>query len=729
MPPKTRSRTRLSAHLTHYSPSPASSPGGRRRIPSKNRGSVSEGADTDDGSESDFVPDEKTASPDSGEEFPSSLPIPAAGGEMDVDDEDSTPPRKPRPSGSSSSRGKASPTKSSKSARRAPSPQATGSSRPPSPDKAVVLDLEERPLPDWAIPDHVPDFVVHRDPREPSLAADFAKFVGYTPKVLREVFGVYPTAVAGRHQSGGCFAAGTACEPDPGLLPPTPPAARSPLRPYAPGRGRRSWRFEYGSLSAISAPHWSSRPSDFVGPDAPYDAPSTGFSSAGFLFPRTHPLFGSPARCTHCAPRLALHLLRCLAPSHPSALPTLRLLRPLHPAARSPLHTRNLRCTRCASAASLPTLQCVRALHHAPRFDRAPASAPCPGASPRPRTSLLASLCPTLTLVPTLRPHPTPTLRTARLASPKRPRPRPLLLPREPRHLALHASPSTPTPCFASRLPRFARTPRLASPQQTRSRPQAPRPSRFALHAHALLYLTLAALRPHAAPRFAPANALPPLACTPRLASPQCPRFALAHASPPPASRFAPHPALRPCASPQLRASLRFSARALAAPRASPCPRARASLHPAPCASPQRPRVAPAPACRPAPSPAPRLLPRPRFAALRPRASLRPSVRTRAVQPHSPLLRTLRLAPAPRVLPQRPRVALAPACRPSALARSSLTPAPALRPPHLASPQRTHPRSPAPLPAPSAVHDRVPAHRTTATLSTHLPSCACARSN
>ncbi|KAJ7683281.1 hypothetical protein B0H14DRAFT_2654912 [Mycena olivaceomarginata] len=166
MPPKTRSRTRLSAHLTHYSPSPASSPGGCRRNPSKNRGSVSEGADTDDGSESDFVPNEKTASPDSDEEFPPSLPIPTAGGEMDVD-KDSTPPRKPRPSGSSSSRGKASPTKSSKSAHRAPSPQATASSRPPTPDKAVVLDLEERPLLDWAIPDHVPDFVVHRDPANP----------------------------------------------------------------------------------------------------------------------------------------------------------------------------------------------------------------------------------------------------------------------------------------------------------------------------------------------------------------------------------------------------------------------------------------------------------------------------------------------------------------------------------------------------------------------------------
>lgn len=112
------------------------------------------------------MPEEKTASPDSDEEFPSSLPLPSAGGEMDVDD-DSTPPRQRRPSASSSSRGKASPTKPSKSARRARSPKATASSRPPTPDNSIVLNLEERPLPDWAIPDHVPDFVVRRDPANP----------------------------------------------------------------------------------------------------------------------------------------------------------------------------------------------------------------------------------------------------------------------------------------------------------------------------------------------------------------------------------------------------------------------------------------------------------------------------------------------------------------------------------------------------------------------------------
>ncbi|KAJ7805511.1 hypothetical protein B0H14DRAFT_2611283 [Mycena olivaceomarginata] len=82
---------------------------------------------------------------------------------MDVDEE-STPPRKPRPSTSSSSHGKVSPTKLSKSVNGAQSPEATASSRPPTPDNSIVLDLQEHPLPDWVIPDHVPDFVIQRDP-------------------------------------------------------------------------------------------------------------------------------------------------------------------------------------------------------------------------------------------------------------------------------------------------------------------------------------------------------------------------------------------------------------------------------------------------------------------------------------------------------------------------------------------------------------------------------------
>ncbi|KAJ7785448.1 hypothetical protein B0H14DRAFT_2630524 [Mycena olivaceomarginata] len=193
MPTKTRSRTRLSEQLTHYSPSPMSSPRRRTRTSSRNRGSVfrwlippysSNGADSDNGTGSDFVPEEKTTSPDSDEEFPSSLPIPPAGGEMDVD-EDSTPPRKPRPSASSSSHGKASPTKSLKSVHRARSPEAAASSRPPTPNNSIVLDLQERPLPDWAIPDHVPDFVIrrhpssHRPPRLPEAGNESLTFAEY----------------------------------------------------------------------------------------------------------------------------------------------------------------------------------------------------------------------------------------------------------------------------------------------------------------------------------------------------------------------------------------------------------------------------------------------------------------------------------------------------------------------------------------------------------------------
>ncbi|KAJ7803385.1 hypothetical protein B0H14DRAFT_2613403 [Mycena olivaceomarginata] len=95
MPPKTALAPSLRA-LDSLPPSPASSPGGRGASVEESWLSLtflssSEGADADDGSESDFVPDEKTASPDSDEEFPRpfrSLPLAA----MDVDDEDSTPP-------------------------------------------------------------------------------------------------------------------------------------------------------------------------------------------------------------------------------------------------------------------------------------------------------------------------------------------------------------------------------------------------------------------------------------------------------------------------------------------------------------------------------------------------------------------------------------------------------------------------------------------------------------
>ncbi|KAJ7789759.1 hypothetical protein B0H14DRAFT_2626832 [Mycena olivaceomarginata] len=61
-----------------------------------------------------------------------------------------------------------SPTKSPlKSARRAKSPSAAAPSRAATPDKTVMLDLSERQLPGWAIPEHIPDFTIRRDPTVP----------------------------------------------------------------------------------------------------------------------------------------------------------------------------------------------------------------------------------------------------------------------------------------------------------------------------------------------------------------------------------------------------------------------------------------------------------------------------------------------------------------------------------------------------------------------------------
>ncbi|KAJ7863039.1 hypothetical protein B0H14DRAFT_3444249 [Mycena olivaceomarginata] len=138
--------------------------------PSRDQANVSRGSDDtdiDNATGSEFVPEEKTTSPDSDDEFPSSLSIPANSGEMDVDEE-STPPRRARPSAPSSSRGKMSPTKSpSKSARRAKSPSAAAPSRAATPDKTVMVDLSERQLPGWAIPEHIPDFTIRRDPTVP----------------------------------------------------------------------------------------------------------------------------------------------------------------------------------------------------------------------------------------------------------------------------------------------------------------------------------------------------------------------------------------------------------------------------------------------------------------------------------------------------------------------------------------------------------------------------------
>ncbi|KAJ7668274.1 hypothetical protein B0H14DRAFT_3693517 [Mycena olivaceomarginata] len=484
-----------------------------------------------------------------------------------------------------------------------------------------------------------------------------------------------------------------------GLLPPTTAPSRS-----------------LATAPRHFAPHWSSRPSDFVGPDAPYDAPSTGFFIRG-VFVSPHPTRSlARLRVVPIALRASpLHLLRCLAPSHPSALPTLRLLRPLHPRP-VPRFTPYLRCTRCASAASLPTLQCVRALHHAPRFDRAPASAPLPRrfasaphfasrlALPHPHPSAHAS--------PSSHAH--ASHRTPRFA--QAPAPAPAPAPARTQAPRLHAFALYATPCFASRLPRFARTP----PPRFATAKRAPAPRHLALHASPAtptpcFNLTLPRFaRTPRRPRFAPpANALPPLACTPRLASPQCPAFALAHAlSARPHLSLRPHPALRPCASPH--SAPRFaSAHALwPATRASPCPAHAHRFHPAPAPLPA-PARCPSAACRPAPLARSSLTPGARASPPRLASPQRTHPRSPAPLPApshpAPRPSAPRVAPAPRVF------ALAPACppqRPRPAPR--LLPAPRFAPRTSLRPQRTHPRSPAPLPAPSAVHDRVPAHRTTA---------------
>ncbi|KAJ7760196.1 hypothetical protein B0H14DRAFT_3511155 [Mycena olivaceomarginata] len=163
MPAKTRSHTCHSEQLPELAPVPGSVSRSRQRTSRNHR--YSDDTDTDDATGSEFVPEEKTTLPDSDDEFPSSLAIPAGSGEMDVDEE-MTPPRRSRLSAPSLSRGKMSPTKSpSKSARHAKSPSAVAPSRTTTPDNSVTLDLEERQLPGWAIPEHIPDFTIRRDLR------------------------------------------------------------------------------------------------------------------------------------------------------------------------------------------------------------------------------------------------------------------------------------------------------------------------------------------------------------------------------------------------------------------------------------------------------------------------------------------------------------------------------------------------------------------------------------
>ncbi|KAJ7337602.1 hypothetical protein DFH08DRAFT_964572 [Mycena albidolilacea] len=107
----------------------------------------SDNTDTDNATGSDFVPKEKTSSPDLDDEFPSSLAI----------------PRLAHPCPSSC--GKMLPTKSpSKSAHHAKSPSAAVLSRAATPDNSVMLYFEERQLPKWVAPEHIPDFTIHYNP-------------------------------------------------------------------------------------------------------------------------------------------------------------------------------------------------------------------------------------------------------------------------------------------------------------------------------------------------------------------------------------------------------------------------------------------------------------------------------------------------------------------------------------------------------------------------------------
>ncbi|KAJ7669564.1 hypothetical protein B0H14DRAFT_2657832 [Mycena olivaceomarginata] len=59
---------------------------------------------------------------------------------------------------------------------------------PRRPTTPLSSNLEERPLPDWAIPDHVPDFVVRRDPREPSPAAGTLPYKPVSDVEIMETF-------------------------------------------------------------------------------------------------------------------------------------------------------------------------------------------------------------------------------------------------------------------------------------------------------------------------------------------------------------------------------------------------------------------------------------------------------------------------------------------------------------------------------------------------------------
>ncbi|KAJ7693519.1 hypothetical protein B0H14DRAFT_3531086 [Mycena olivaceomarginata] len=139
----------------------------------------SEEVESEDATGSDFDPDQKTSSPDSDEEFPSSLPLPTAEAPMDVDEEPESSHRARRPA-SASSRGKSSPTKAtSKTVVRAQSPDESRAERSPMPDDSVKLNLAEHRLPSWALPAHFPKFKIRSDPSNP-VPSQHVTFRPYT---------------------------------------------------------------------------------------------------------------------------------------------------------------------------------------------------------------------------------------------------------------------------------------------------------------------------------------------------------------------------------------------------------------------------------------------------------------------------------------------------------------------------------------------------------------------
>ncbi|KAJ7749752.1 hypothetical protein B0H14DRAFT_2636339 [Mycena olivaceomarginata] len=130
---------------------------------------------------------QKTSSPDSDEEFPSSLPLPTAEAPMDVDEEPEPSHRARRPA-SASSRGKSSPTKAaSKTVVRAQSPDESHAEQSPTPDDSVELNLADHRLPSWALPAHFPKFKIRSDPSNPALSQHIT-FRPFTNVEVMETF-------------------------------------------------------------------------------------------------------------------------------------------------------------------------------------------------------------------------------------------------------------------------------------------------------------------------------------------------------------------------------------------------------------------------------------------------------------------------------------------------------------------------------------------------------------